>query len=256
MSMPPPTEAGCVWITGASSGIGEALAMHLAAQGYRIAASARSAEALRAMAAQALEGRIRPFALDVADREAVAAAVPAIEQACGPIHTAVLNAGTYRPMTIDSFDAVEAQRQIVVNLGGAVNALAPLLAGMLQRQRGHIVLVASLTSRFGLPRAGVYGATKAALVNLGQSLRAECAGRGVVVQVVNPGFVRTPLTDRNDFAMPFLVPVERAAEIMAKAMAGDRFEVAFPWQMALATALLRALPASAAFALTQRLVRR
>ena len=254
--MPPPTATGCVWITGASSGIGEALARRLAAQGYRVAVSARSGEALQTLATQAAGGRIRPFAVDVADCAAIAATVSAIEQVCGPIHSAVLNAGTYRPMTVDDFDAVEAQRQIAVNLGGAVNSLAPLLAGMLQRGHGHIVLVASLTSRFGLPRAGVYGATKAAIVNLAQSLRAECHGRGVVVQIVNPGFVRTPLTDRNDFPMPFLVPLERAAERIAKGMTGDRFEIAFPWQMALATGVLRALPDAAALALTRRMVRR
>lgn len=256
MALPPATMPGCVWVTGASSGIGQAVALELARRGYRVAASARGAEQLEELSAQAASGAIAAFPLDVTDGAAVSAAVRAIENGCGPILGAVLCAGTYRAVAAGDFDAQEALRQIDVNLGGVVHALEPLLPGMFGRGHGHVAIVASLTSRFGLPRAGVYGATKAALVNLAQALRAECGERGVTVQVINPGFVRTPLTDRNDFAMPFLVPVGRAAQIIADGLAGDRFEIAFPWQMSLATRLLAMLPHRLAFALTRRMVRR
>ena len=256
MALPPPATTGCVWITGASSGIGQALALELARRGYRVAASARGADELAELSARAAVGKIAAFPLDVTDHAAVAATVRAIEERFGPILGAVLCAGTYRPVGAVDFDAREAVRQIDVNLGGVVHALAPLLPAMLGRGEGHIAIVASLTSRFGLPQAGVYGATKAGLVNLAQALRAECRGRGVTVQVVNPGFVRTPLTERNDFAMPFLLPATRAAQIMADGLAGDRFEIAFPWQMSWAMRLLSMLPHSLAFALTSRLVRR
>ena len=254
MALPPPGTPGCIWITGASSGIGAAVALELARRGYRIAASARGEDGLRELAAQAGHGAIAGFPLDVTDHEAVLATAQDIEQQCGPILGALLCAGTYQPISAQDFDARAADKQIAVNLGGVVHALEPLLGAMLGRGQGHIAIVASLTSRFGLPRAGVYGATKAALVNLAQALRAECRGRGVTVQVVNPGFVKTPLTDQNDFPMPFLVTVERAAAIVADGMARDRFEIAFPWQMSRATGLLACLPQRLAFALTSRMV--
>lgn len=255
MALQSPGSNGCVWITGASSGIGEALALHLARNGHRVAISARHGDTLEAVAARAPAGSITGFPVDVTDAGALSATVAAVERAMGPIRCAVLCAGTYKPTAAARFDAAEGRRQIDVNLVGTLNTLDPLLATMLDRGEGHIAIVASLTSRFGLPQAGVYGATKAALVNLAQALRVECRPRGVTIQVVNPGFVRTPLTDRNDFPMPFLVPVERAAAIIARGLAGDRFEIAFPWQMAWATRLLAMLPYRLAFALTRRMVR-
>ncbi|MBC6441485.1 MAG: SDR family NAD(P)-dependent oxidoreductase [Rhodospirillales bacterium] len=244
----------CVWVTGASSGIGEALAKRLAADGYVVAVSARNADALAALADTPRLGRIVPFPLDVTDAAKVAETVEEIERHCGELHTAVLNAGTYQSMAATAFSADEARRQIDVNLGGIVNALEPLLERMCARQRGHIALVGSLTSRFGLPNAGVYGATKAALVNLAEALRVECARDGITIQIVNPGFVKTPLTDKNSFPMPFLVPVDRAAGIIAERLHGDRFEVAFPWQMSCAMGLLGKLPRFLAFAVTRRMV--
>ncbi len=256
MALPPPTTSGCIWITGASSGIGAAVALELSRRGYRIAASARGEEGLRDLASRAGPGPVSCFPLDVTDHDAVLATARAIEQADGPILGALLCAGTYKPIAAQGFDAREAEKQIAVNFAGVVHALEPLLETMLERGQGHIAIVASLTSRFGLPRAGVYGATKAALVNLAQALRAECRGQGVTVQVINPGFVKTPLTDKNDFPMPFLVPAERAARIVADGMAGNSFEIAFPWQISWATALLARLPRRLAFALTSRMVDR
>ncbi len=247
--------SGCIWITGASSGIGRTLALRLASRGHVVAASARNADALDDLRALPLAGRIVPFPLDVTDAAEVHQTIVAIEEACGPIHTAVLNAGTYQAMGVARFDAAEAKRQIDVNLVGIINALDPLLRSMRGRRCGHIAMVGSLTSRFGLPQAGVYGATKAALINLGEALRVECKTSRVTIQVISPGFVKTPLTDRNQFPMPFLVPVERAAEIIEKGLATRRFEIAFPWQMTLATGLLRCLPRGLAFAITGQMLR-
>ena len=256
MALPAPSTTGCVWITGASSGIGAALALELVGRGYRVAASARDARDLEALAAQAPRGAIASFPLDVTNHAAVLETAAAIEAGCGTILGAVFCAGTFRPIAADGFDAMAADKQVAVNLGGVLHPLEPLLATMLARGSGHIAIVASLTSHFGLPGAGVYGATKAALVNLGEALHVECRERGVTVQVVNPGFVDTPLTARNDFPMPFLVPVGKAARIIAQGLGGDRFEIAFPWQMAWAMRLLALLPRRLAFAITRRMVRR
>jgi short-subunit dehydrogenase len=152
------------------------------------------------------------------------------------------------------FDSFEARQQVDVNLCGVMNCLDPLLGTMLARGRGHIAIVSSLTSRFGLPQAGVYGGSKAALVNLAEALRAECQDQGVTIQIINPGFVETPLTQQNGFDMPFLVTVEQAVAKIAKGLGTNRFEIAFPWQMDLATQVLRFLPQGLAFALTRRMV--
>jgi short-subunit dehydrogenase len=246
---------GCVWITGASSGIGAKLAERLGDAGHHVAISARSEDELAKLASRHGKGALEPYTLDVTDGKAATQVVEQVEQKHGELHTAVLCAGTYSPIPAGQFDAAEAQRQIAVNLGGVVNCIDPLLERMLKRRAGHIAIVASLTSRFGLPQAGVYGATKAALVNLAEALRVECRGRGVTIQVINPGFVETPLTAQNDFRMPFLVPVEEAADIMAKGLASDRFEIAYPWQMDAATRLLQILPRNLSFRLTRRMVR-
>ncbi|MBL8698755.1 MAG: SDR family NAD(P)-dependent oxidoreductase [Alphaproteobacteria bacterium] len=239
------------WITGASSGIGEALARRLAATGRPVVASARSAVALDALAAAAA-GRIRSHALDVTDAEACAQAVAAIEAEAGPIGLAVLNAGTHAPMSADDFSVATARRLVEVNLMGVVNCLAPLLERMRARRSGHIAIVASVAGYGGLPTAAAYGATKAALINMAQSLKLDCDRLGIKLQLVNPGFVKTPLTDRNEFPMPFLMPVEDAVTALVAGLAGNRFEIAFPRRFALLLRLLNAMPEAAYFAAVRR----
>lgn len=246
--------SGCVWITGASSGIGAALAGKLAGDGHDVAISARRQDDLDTLARERGDSLLHAYGLDVTDGNAVAQIAAAIEAERGVIHTAILCAGTYQPITADRFDSFEARRQVDVNLCGVMNCLDPLLRTMLARGSGHIAIVSSLTSRFGLPRACVYGGSKAALVNLAEALRTECQDQGVTIQIINPGFVETPLTRQNRFEMPFLVPVEQAASTIAKGLGTDRFEIAFPWQIDLATRFLRFLPRGLAFALTRRMV--
>jgi len=246
--------SGCIWVTGASSGIGSEVAAKLAQDGHRVAISARNGASLCELAQNHRTMNLHAFELDATDGNAVAQTAAAIEAELGEIHTAILCAGTYKPISAGAFDAMEARRQFDVNIGGALNCLDPLLATMLARGSGHIAIVSSLTSRFGLPNAGVYGASKAGLVNLAEALRVECEAKGVTIQVINPGFVETPLTDQNTFDMPFLVPVDQAATTIVAGLATDRFEIAFPWQMDLATRLLRFLPRRLAFALTRRMV--
>ncbi|HEY0919549.1 SDR family NAD(P)-dependent oxidoreductase [Devosia sp.] len=242
------------WITGAGRGIGRALALRLAADGWRVAASARSAGELAALAAETA-GRVIPFPLDVTDSAAVAATSAAIEARLGVVDLVVLNAGTYKPVTARSF-SLEAWREMVdVNLIGTVNCLAAVMPEMIRRHAGHIAVVSSLTGYVGLPSAAAYGATKAALINMCEALHPELEAEGVRLSLVNPGFVDTPLTRKNDFPMPFLMPAEEAVDRIVAGLESGRFEIAFPRRMSVLIRLLALLPHPLRLAVTRRMVR-
>lgn len=238
------------WVTGASSGLGHAFAGKLAREGWRVVASARRAEALQALAGTS--DRIHALPLDITAGEEVAHAVAAIIETHGPIDLAVLNAGTYEADGIGDFSAAHLTRIVGLNLLGTGNCLEPLLAHFRERRGGHVALVASLSGYRGLPQAASYGASKAGLINLAESLRSEAGPLGIKVQVVNPGFVKTPLTDANDYPMPFLMPVEDAAAALYRGLMSDRFEVTFPWRFAALLKLARLLPDGLYFPLVSR----
>jgi len=242
------------WITGGGSGIGRALALELAAAGWQVAISARSASALDAIAGPS-GGRILAFPLDVCDPAAQLATLAAIEAQIGPLDLAILNAGTHHPMGLADFTAETAQRLMAVNYFGVVHGLAALLPRMGARRAGQIALVASVAGYRGLPSAAAYGPTKAALINLAESLRPEAVRAGIDLRLINPGFVATPLTDRNDFPMPDCISAEDAARAIRQGLAGSAFEIAFPWRFSRVMKLLRILPDRLFFALTTRMLR-
>lgn len=247
--------SGAVWITGASSGLGAALAQRLARDGRSVAISARSADRLATLATAAPgPGRLHPVPLDTQDPEAARAAVARIEAEVGPIAQAVLNAGSHQPVDPRALQVADFRKLVEVNLMGTVHCLAAVLPPMLARRRGRIAIVASVAGYRGLPTAAAYGMTKAGLINLAEALRVELAPSGIVVQVVNPGFVRTPLTDRNEFPMPFLMEPDAAAEAFFRGLQSDRFEIAFPRRFVWIMKLLRCLPTPLAFAVTRRLL--
>jgi len=245
-----------VWITGASSGIGAALARRLARAGWQVAASARRGDRLAALAEDAGDGpgRIVPVALDVTDARAVEDAVARIEHEVGPITQAVLNAGTHIPVRAEALRVEDFRRLVDLNLLGTVNCLAALVPRLIDRRAGRIAVVASVAGYRGLPTAAAYGMTKAGLINMAEALRVELAPKGVTLQIVNPGFVRTPLTERNEFEMPFLMEPDAAAEALFRGLQSDRFEIAFPRRFVVLMKFLRCLPAPLAFALTRRMV--
>lgn len=239
-----------VWIAGASTGIGRALAEGLAAKGSRVAVSARSADKLASLAA-AYPG-IAVYPLDVTDAAATADVIARIEADLGPIDLAVLAAGAWTPLTVEEFTADIFREINAVNYLGVTNAVAVLAPLMAKRGRGHLAWIASVAGYVGLPKAAAYGPTKAALINLAECLAPELQAKGVTVSVVNPGFVDTPLTRKNDFPMPFLMTPEEAAKRTIEGLEAGQFEIAFPRRMVALLKSLRQLPYPALFALLRR----
>lgn len=238
-----------MWITGASTGIGRELALKLAARGIQVAASARSASRLAS-----LGSGITPYPLDVTDADAVAETVALIERELGPIDLAVLGAGTYTPLTADQFSTAAMRSTLETNLMGVVHGMAELLPRMRQRGRGHVSFIASVAGYRGLPKAFAYGASKAALINMAESLQPELARAGIALSVINPGFVETPMTAQNDFPMPFLMKPDAAADRIIAGLVKGKFEIAFPRRFVAIMKLARILPYSVYFWLMRRFV--
>ena len=235
---------GVAWITGASTGIGRSLALALARQGYTVAATARDEENLASLAleAEALPGRIVSFPCDVRDEAEMARLVEQIEREQGPIALVVLNAGNYFPTRGERLEAFNFVRTFEVNMFGTVNGLVPAVDRMKERGRGHVVVVASITAYFGLPSAAAYGASKAALFNMAESLKYDLDKFNIRIQVMNPGFIDTPLTEKNSFRMPALMPVDDAVERMVKGLKSGGFEVTFPRRFTWFLKFLSVLP--------------
>lgn len=247
-----PGRWGTVWITGASSGIGLELARLIAPRAERVAVSARSTDQLEALARD--HRAISPCPLDVTDAQAVARCVGTIEAEGGGIDLAVLNAGAWTLMDVDRLDLAAVRRGVEVNVMGVMNALDALLPGMLARGAGHIVLVASVAGYRGLPRSVAYGPTKAALINLAETLKLELEPRGITVSLVNPGFVDTPMTRKNPFPMPGLMSAGDAAQAMLAGIERGTFEIRFPRGFTLVLKALQLLPYALYFPLVRRFV--
>jgi short-subunit dehydrogenase len=231
-----------ILITGASSGIGEALAMAYAGPGVSLALTGRDAGRLDAVAAACWQrgAAVRPAVIDVAERAAMAGWIEEIDRAA-PIDLAVANAGI-GVGTTDGFETEEQVRRVfAVNLDGAFNTVLPLIPKLAARRRGQIALVSSLASFRGFPGSPTYCGSKAALRVWGEGLRGDLSAYGVEVSVVCPGFVESRITARNEFPMPLLMTADRAAAIVRRGLARNRARVAFPFPMYFAMWLLGCL---------------
>ncbi|WP_068829815.1 SDR family NAD(P)-dependent oxidoreductase [Pseudomonas sp. BMS12] len=243
-----------IWLTGASSGIGAALAEILLQQGHRLAVSARNAGALQTLATRYPQ-QVLLAPGDLSDTEQVRAIGQRITTHWGALDLVILNAGTCEYLEAEAFEADLVERVMRANLLSAsycVEAALPLLR---QGQNPHLVAVSSSVTYLPLPRAGAYGASKAALRYLFESLRIDLAASGVDVTLVSPGFVDTPLTQKNDFPMPMRWPVDRAARHIAERLDKRPLEIAFPRLFIAGLVLLSHLPARLQLALGKRLAR-
>ena len=210
------------WLIGASEGLGRALARKLDREGARLILSARSADRLETLAAELTDARV--VALDVTDLDAVRDAAGSV----GPVDGLIYNAGAYTPMRATEWDADAALTMCEVNFLGAMRVLGEVMPGMVDRGHGDITLIGSLAGYRGLPAAIGYGASKAALLSLAETMRHDLKGSGVVVRIVNPGFIKTRLTAKNDFSMPMIMTPEAAAGRVLRAMRSRRFRTDFP----------------------------
>jgi short-subunit dehydrogenase len=238
-----------VWIVGASSGIGQATASALHGQGARVVVSARQASLLDDFVAK--HPGSHALVLDATDRRAVQACAAQL-LAHAALDCVVYCAGHYRAMRADALDVADMERHVNVNYLGALYLLDAVLPALLARGMGHISLVGSVAGYRGLPNSLAYGPTKAALINLAETLYLDLHGRGVGVSLINPGFVQTPLTADNDFAMPALLTPQQAATAILKGWARGSFEIHFPKRFTLWLKALRMLPNRVFFQLVRR----
>ena len=231
-----------VFLTGASSGIGEALAREYAARGATLGLVARRDSVLAALAA-ALPGRHHTYACDVTDRDALIAAARAFEAATGGVDVVIANAGISEGVLTEYYEDLEAFRRVMdTNVLALAHTFHPFIAPMRTRGRGTLVGIASVAGIRGLPGSEAYCASKAAAISYCESLRVELRRTGVRVVTVAPGFVRTPLTAKNPYRMPFLMePADFARRAADRIDAGTSYEV-IPWQMGVVAKLLRVLP--------------
>lgn len=235
-----------VWLVGASEGIGAALARELDRRGARLALSARSMDRLQRLA---LEGALL-LPCDATDAASLAQARESLLAAWNGVDLVIYLAGDYVPMRANDFDLARAERVVEVNFNGAMRLAGSVLRDL--RPGSGIAFVASVAGYRGLPKALCYGPGKAALIHFAEALYLDLAGQGIGIWLINPGFVRTRLTDRNDFTMPALLTPEQAATAIVDGLRSGSFEIHFPKRFTYVLKLLSLLPYRWYFPLVRR----
>jgi NAD(P)-dependent dehydrogenase (short-subunit alcohol dehydrogenase family) len=228
-----------VWLVGASTGIGRAMAEKLCASGAQVIVSARSASSLAEL--EAAHPSCWGLPLDVTDRSAMQEAMRQIMARYGRLDVTVYCAGYYKDMRATAFDLDDAMKHLQVNVVGALHWLDVVLPVLTRQRSGHLSLISSVAGFRGLPKGLAYGPTKAALINLAEALYIDLKPLGVGVSVINPGFVDTPLTAQNQFAMPALISTAQAADAILRGWSKGLFEIHFPKRFTLFMKALRHL---------------
>src|SRR5450631_4536160 len=251
LNPPLPPWKGCrIWVIGASTGIGAATARALQDAGARVALSARKADALPEVAGGNSRALIEP--LDFTDSAQVASAWERVRNAWGGIDLVLIVAGSHAEIRAWELTEANAMALLKTNLHGVIATVATVLPALLAQGKGALGIVASVAGYRGLPKALIYGASKAALINFTETLYLDLHPRGFGVYLINPGFVRTPLTDKNEFKMPHLISAEEAAASLIKGLDAGDFEIDFPKAFTRQLKLLRLLPYRWYFALIRR----
>ncbi|ACT59010.1 SDR family NAD(P)-dependent oxidoreductase [Hirschia baltica] len=238
------------WIIGASAGLGEALAKLLSADGAILTLSARNEDALEKLANE-LPSPAKAAPCDVTDSKSIASAFETVIQN-GDLDGIVFCAGQYAPMTAQTWDVENAASICDVNFTGAIRVLSQYLPYMNKQNSGHIVMIGSLSGFKGIPASSAYGASKAGVMHLAQGLRADLDPDKFKIQLINPGFIKTRLTDKNEFKMPFIMSPDEAAQRTKSAMESNRFQTNYPKRFALIFRLLGLLPNSLYFPIVQK----
>lgn len=244
---------GIAWIIGGGSGIGAAVAKLLASQGWTVAISGRRVDKLEAVAGG--NPSIRPYPLDVTDAAAIESTIAAIARDLGRIDLFIFGAAAWQPMDVGDYAFDKFADVVNTNYLGVIRVANPLIAQMTRQGGGHFAVIASVAGYFGLPRSAAYSSTKAGLINLLETMRSELAPKKIKVRMIAPGFVKSELTDKNDFPMPFLMETDDAAKRIVDGLTqSDRFEIAFPKRMVWLMKTVRWLPYPVFFWLTGKMV--
>jgi short-subunit dehydrogenase len=231
-------------VTGATSGLGRGLALWLAKRGLRVFAAGRRASQLQALAAeaQAAGATVEPVVLDVTDTDATLERIRQLDGECGGLDLVVANAGVGGVTHGKRLQWERVKTIIDTNVTGAAATLSAVLPRMVERRRGHVVGISSLASFRGLAGHGAYSASKAFLATFMESLRVDLSGTGVRVTCVYPGFVKSEMTAKSDFPMPFLMETDAAVALMGRGILRGESELFFPWQLAVPSRLVKLVP--------------
>ena len=243
-----------IWVTGASSGIGKAVAEKFAREGWKVAISARREELLKAIAE---DDNISSYPVDVTDINKIKGVFEKILEEFGDLDLCIFNAGTYDPKLEREINIDQIRKTIEVNFFGVVNCVKCIEKYFKTKKNGHISIVSSIAGYRGLPNSSGYGPSKAALSNLAESLYFDFKKFDVRVSLISPGFIKTPLTDKNDFHMPFIKSPEFAAEKIYNGLVkSNAFEITFPKQLTILFKLFKVLPNRIYLFLISKLVKR
>ena len=247
-----------IFVTGASSGIGKELAIKFANSGWKVLASARRLELLKKLNKECINlNAIIPIKMDISNKKTVASQINKTIKKYGIPDIVLLNAGTNNPNSKNIFSIEETEQIFKINFFGTLNCLHALLPFLKKKNNSQIIFMSSVAGYRGLPYAAAYCSSKSAITTFAESIYNQCKNLGIAIRVINPGFVKTPLTDKNKFKMPMIIPAEKAADIMYKKIVfSKKFEINCPWLFCFIMKILRVLPNSVYFSLTQLLIKR
>ena len=245
-----------LWITGAGKGIGRAVALKYASEGWVVAVSSRTEKDLLKLKDESKflsnTDLIHCFPMDITSKESYQETYNIIKSQFSIPTQIIFNAGTHLPSPIQKFSSKLHQNLIDINYIGTVYGIETVLPDLLSKNNGHIGIVASVAGYRGLPKSSAYGASKAALINLCESLNIELDNKNIFISLINPGFVKTPLTDKNKFPMPFLISADEAASKIYKGMEDKKFEITFPRFFVFLLKFLRVIPYSMYFKIIKK----